>query len=147
MAARVTSFRRAALPEDTLFDRVVLDADERHLRRKRITLEGGNDVLIDFAEPVKLQHGDRLVLEDGRVAEVVAADEDLMEVRGHDAQHLAQIAWHIGNRHLAAQIGDDRILIRQDVVIARMLEGLGAAVKPVRERFTPEHGAYHAHGH
>jgi urease accessory protein len=55
-------------------------------------------------------------------------------------------AWHIGNRHLEAQIEATRILIRRDHVIAKMLEQLGAQVTDVRETFTPEHGAY-AHGH
>jgi urease accessory protein len=68
-------------------------------------------------------------------------------VRGRDRGHLVKLAWHIGNRHLPAQIEETRILIRRDGVIARMLEGLGATVRPVTEPFAPEHGAYHAHDH
>jgi len=147
MAARVTSFRRAEPLSAEPFDIVVLDADERHLRRKRITLAHGEHVLIDFASAVQLAHGDRLVLEDGREAEVVAADEALMEVRGRDPRHLLQLAWHIGNRHLPAEIGQDRILLRRDPVIRRMLEGLGADIREVTGPFQPEHGAYHAHPH
>ena len=40
--------------------------------------------------------------------------------------HLAELAWHIGNRHLAAAIEAERILILRDHVIRAMLEGLGA---------------------
>ncbi len=105
---------------------VVLDAEERHIRRKLITLRHGAEVLVDFEQPVKLEHGDRLVLEDGRLAEVIAAEEELMEVKGRDAAHLNRLAWHIGNRHLAAQIEAGRILIRRDQVIAVMLMNLGA---------------------
>ena len=147
MTLRATSFRRAASLGDTPFDIVVLDADARHLRRKLLTLEHGDEVLVDFEKAVQLAHGDRLVLDDGRVAEVIAAEEDLMEVKGRDAVHLDKLAWHIGNRHLPAQIEPDRILVRRDAVIARMLEGLGAAVVNVTEPFHPEHGAYHSHGH
>ncbi len=147
MTLRVTSFRRAEPLSETPFDIVVLDADERHVRRKLITLQHGDEVLVDFERAVKLEHGDRLVLEDGRVAEVIAAEEDLIEIRGRDAAHLTQLAWHIGNRHLAAQIEDTRILIRRDRVIALMLQNLGATVAEVRELFEPEHGAYHSHEH
>jgi urease accessory protein len=70
-----------------------------------------------------------------------------MEVRGRDGLHLMQLCWHVGNRHLEAQIEKDRILLRQDHVISAMLEGLGASVRQVKETFTPEHGAYHGHGH
>ena len=147
MVTRATSFRRAESLGDAPFDIVVLDADERHIRRKRITLAHGEDILIDFDRPVHLAQGDRLVLEDGRVAEVVAAPEELMEVRARDQRHLVELAWHIGNRHLPAQICNDRILLRRDRIIRSMLEHLGATVSDVTEPFTPEHGAYHAHDH
>ena len=147
MALRATSFRRAEPLVDEPFGIVVLDADERHIRRKRIMLANGEDILVDFEKPVHLEQGDLLVLEDGRVAEVVAAPEELMEVCAHDAQHLVTLAWHIGNRHLPAQIDGARILLRRDRIIRVMLEQLGATVSDVTEPFTPAHGAYHAHEH
>ena len=147
MTLRATSFRRAESLSDEPFDIVVLDADERHIRRKRITLANGEDILVDFEKPVHLEQGDRLVLEDGRVAKVVAAEEELMEVTARDPQHLVELAWHIGNRHLPAQIGEARILLRRDRIIRAMLEQLGATVRDVTEPFTPAHGAYHAHQH
>jgi urease accessory protein len=147
MALKAVSYRRATSLGEHPFDIVVLDADERHIRRKLITLQHGDQVLVDFDKAVKLEHGDRLVLEDGRVAEVIAAEEDLMEVRGRDREHLVKLAWTIGNRHLPAQIERERVLIRSDAVIARMLEGLGATIARVREPFAPEHGAYHSHEH
>lgn len=147
MTLRVTTFRRAEALDDMPFDIVVLDADARHIRRKRITLQHGDEVFIDFEKAVKLEHGDRLVLEDGRVAKVVAAPEELMEVRARDARHLTELAWHIGNRHLAAEIGEHRILLRRDRIIRGMLEQLGATVYDVIEPFTPAHGAYHHHEH
>ena len=147
MALRAISFRRAEPLGEEPFGIVVLDADERHIRRKRITLANGEDILVDFEKPVHLEQGDLLVLEDGRVAEIVAAPEELMEVRARDAQHLVTLAWHIGNRHLAAQIDANRILLRRDRIIRSMLEQLGAKVSDVTEPFTPAHGAYHAHEH
>jgi urease accessory protein len=127
------------------FDRVVMTAQERHIRRKLITLQHGEEVLVDFPLTVMLKHGDILVLEDGRVAEVIAAQEELMEVRARDATHLTLLAWHIGNRHLDAQIEPERLLLRRDKVIAVMLEHQGAVVRNVVEIFSPEHGAYHGH--
>ncbi len=144
---RVTSFRRAETLGETPFDIVVMDADERHIRRKRITLQHGDEVFVDFEKPVKLEHGDKLVLEDGRMAEVIAAEEDLMEIRARSIEHLIQLAWHIGNRHLPAQIEETRILIRRDRIIRHMLETLGATITDVSEPFHPEHGAYHGHEH
>ena len=136
-------------PGPAPFDIVVLAHDERHLRRKMLTLSHGDQLLVDLPEPVMLAHGDRLVLDDGRHAEVIAAEEALLEVRACDAEALLALAWHIGNRHLPAQIEPDRILIEHDHVIEAMLRGLGASVREVREPFQPVRGAYqgHAHGH
>lgn len=133
----------AAVP----FDIVSLPHDERHLRRRVIELAHGDKVLVDLPEPVVLGERDLLVLDDGRTVEVFATDEPLYEIVGRDAVHVTQLAWHIGNRHLAADISATRILILRDHVIKAMLEGLGATVVEVVEAFHPVHGAYSGHGH
>jgi urease accessory protein len=104
----------------------------------------GEEVLVDFPEAVTLDHYGGLLLEDGRVVEVVAAPEPLLEILPKGGEHLAQIAWHIGNRHMAAQIEKKRILVPRDHVAKAMLQGLGAEVRDVTEPFIPMQGAYHA---
>lgn len=127
------------------FDIVVLDHEARHIRRRVIELQHGDEVLVDLAQPAVLVHGDRLVLDDGREVEVIAAEEDLLEVRAADATALMEIAWHFGNRHTPAQIEQDRILVARDHVLADMLIGLGATICEVSEPFEPVRGAYHRH--
>jgi urease accessory protein len=127
--------------------RAVLPHDERHLRRRAIELADGSKVLVDLPEPVALNDGDRLVLEDGGHIEIIAAPEEVYDIRARDAVHLTELAWHIGNRHLAASIEPNRILILRDHVIKAMLEGLGATVTEVSEPFSPVRGAYSGHGH
>jgi urease accessory protein len=127
----------------------VLQHDERHLRRKAINLTNGSKVLVDFPEPVVLVAGDELVLDNGAVVLIVAAEEPLFEITARSNVHLAELAWHIGNRHLPADIATDRILILRDHVIKAMLEGLGATVHEIVAPFNPVRGAYagHAHAH
>lgn len=126
--------------------RAVLAHDERHLRRRAIELADGSKVLVNLPEPVALNDGDRLVLEDGRHIEILAAPEEVYDIRARDGVHLTELAWHIGNRHLAAGIEADRIVILRDHVIKAMLEGLGATVREVSEPFKPVRGAYSGHG-
>ena len=128
-------------------DLVTLDYEARFLRRKVLHTVQNLPVLVDLAETVSLDHGDCFVLEDGSLVEVIAAEEALIEVRGAD---LIRLAWHIGNRHTPCQIEEDRLLIRQDAVMADMLGRLGAYVAEVSEPFIPEGGAYglgRTHGH
>lgn len=149
---RAASFIRAAGvlgdPNRPLpFDLAVLTSEERHLRRKTIELVHGERLLVDFPEPVVLDHQDVLVLDDGRHVEIIAAEEELYEIRAAGPVQLTELAWHIGNRHLAAQIEEHRILILPDPVIKAMLEGLGALVTDTVEIFSPVRGAYSGHGH
>lgn len=144
---RVTSYLPAGTPSDPPVGIVILPHDLRHLRRKVLHLETGDMVMLDLKEPVLFAHGDRLQLENGDMIEIHAAPEKLFEIRARDRLHLIELAWHLGNRHLGAQIEEERILILRDHVIRAMLEGLGATVKDVEEPFQPARGAYHGHGH
>ncbi len=131
-------------------DHVTLDYDGRHRRRIVLTADHGTRFLLDLPRSRLLPGGARLKLEDGRLIEVVARREPLLEIRAAPGATLPRLAWHIGNRHLTAQVEADRILIRRDHVIAAMLRGLGASVREIEAPFDPEGGAYgdaHAHPH
>jgi urease accessory protein len=128
-------------------DSVVLTFEDRRRRRGVITTVGGLEVLVDLAEAPALAHGDAYVLEDGRLIEIVAEAEPLLEVKGRDGLHQMRLAWHLGNRHLETEIGPKWLRIRQDHVIADMLRGLGAKVVEIEGPFQPEGGAYHHQTH
>src|SRR6516165_1362674 len=135
---------------ETPADTVVLDFDDRHRRRMAMTGTRGLEFLLDLENAVALRGGDALVLEDGRLIEVVAAAEPLVEIKGSDPHHLIRVAWHLGNRHLPTQIMAKSLRIRRDHVIEAMVKGLGARVIEIEAPFDPEGGAYaeaHAHGH
>lgn len=143
---RVTAHVPAAKAKGVPFDTITLAHDERRLRRKLLTLPKAGEIYLDFADTITLDHGDRLLLEDGRLIAIQAANEPVYEIRGRDAAHIAKLAWHLGNRHLPAQIEKSRILIRRDPIIRDMLIGLGASILETSDHFSPEHGAYHGHG-
>ncbi len=123
-------------------DSVVLDFDDRHRRRMAMTGTRGLEFLLDLEAATALRGGDALVLEDGRLIEVVAAPEPLIEVRSNDPAHLLRLAWHLGNRHLPTQITARGLRIRRDHVIEEMARGLGAKVLAIEAPFDPEGGAY-----
>lgn len=120
-------------------DLVTLDYEERFLRRKVLKTVHGDAFLVDLPETMSLDQGDCFVLGDDTLIEVIAAEEDLLEIRASD---LIRLAWHIGNRHTPCQIGTDHLAIRHDHVIEAMLAHLGATLTPVTGPFRPEGGAY-----
>jgi urease accessory protein len=133
---------------------VTLIYADRCRRRVRLMDDAGAPFLLDLARPARLADGDGLVLADGTVIRVIAKPEPLLEAIAIDARHLARLAWHIGNRHVAAEIVDQtRLRIAHDSVLEQMLRGLGAETRTVTAPFHPEGGAYaslatgHPHGH
>jgi len=137
--------------KDNAIDTVVLDYDDRHRRRTSMSGVRGLEFLLDLPEAVMLRGGDALRLEDGRIVEVVAAPEALLEIKAADAHEMIRVAWHLGNRHLPTQISGTKLRIRADHVIAEMVKGLGAKVIEIEAPFDPEGGAYaqsvQTHGH
>lgn len=149
---RATGHGRKGRSGNRTIGTLVLPHDERALRRKLVTLDDGRDVLVDLPKTVMLGTGDLLILETGESIEINAANEPLYKITGRDELHLAQLCWHIGNRHLPCEIVEEsgrptHILINQDKVLADMLRGLGATLTEIVAPFSPLRGAYGDHGH
>lgn len=127
---------------------VELTFDQRERSRVRVALASGEEIGIQLKIGTMLSHGDKLALDDGRIAEVIAADESLHEVRAGSSARLARIAYHVGNRHVPLQVESEYLLLLPDHVLRAMVEGLGGTVHEVRRGFQPESGAYgHSHVH
>ncbi|HEY3809402.1 MAG TPA: urease accessory protein UreE [Steroidobacteraceae bacterium] len=126
---------------------LVLPFELRSRSRFRAQLAGGEEVGVLLARGQILRGGDLLLADDGRVVEVAAAPEWVSTVRASDARLLARAAYHLGNRHVALQVGEGWLRYSHDHVLDDMVRGLGA--EPVAEQapFEPEAGAYHGEGH
>jgi urease accessory protein len=146
MPYRSTEILSPGPTDKTPLHTIALAHDQRHLRRKLLHLDNDDVVMLDLKEPVMLADGDLLVLDTGDYVRIAAIEEPLYDIRARGPLHLIELAWHLGNRHLPAEIRQDRILILRDPVIKVMLEGLGATVSEVTEPFQPMRGAYHGSG-
>lgn len=145
---RATSIiRRNAVDQDRIVDVITLDHGDRHRRRIVLNADGGTTFLLDLDKADVLEDGDAIRLESGWLVAVKAAPERLIEVRTDDPLELLTLAWHIGNRHVPAEIARDAIYIAYDHVLLDMLQGLGANTAIVERPFQPVRGAYHHHEH
>ncbi len=124
---------------------LTLTYEDRHRRRRNFATDTGESVVLDLPQATMLRHGDALALDDGGFVAISAAPEELIEIAA-EPELLTRLAWHLGNRHLAVEFRDGRIIARDDHVIAAMLEGLGAGVRRFRGPFNPEGGAYAREG-
>ena len=132
-----------------LADTVILDYAQRSSAQKiSVTGVKGGVFEIDLHEPARLRTDDLLLLDDGGLVEVVAAPESLIEARAMDVAALSRLAWHLGDRHVPAQILPNRIRARRDAAVEDLLKALGAKTALLEAPFEPEGGAYaSSHGH
>ncbi|QRG05266.1 urease accessory protein UreE [Xanthobacter dioxanivorans] len=145
--------RRPAVRAEKVADEITLDHLARHRRRFAMTGDGGTAFLLDLDKATVLDDGDAVKLEDGRLVRIKAAPEELVEVTTVNPLRLMKVAWHLGNRHVPAEITESAVYFVDDHVLTEMVRGLGAAVTKVVRPFRPEKGAYEAaeahggHGH
>jgi urease accessory protein len=125
---------------------LLLPFESRCKSRLRTRLASGEEVGLFLERGRLLRGGDRLLAKDGRVVEVVAAAEALMEAQSVDPVQLARAAYHLGNRHVAVQVLPGSLRFARDHVLGEMVRGLGLPVQEVEAPFEPEAGAYGAHG-
>ena len=141
-------------------DTVILDYAHRSAQQTAVTGVKGTAFTIDLHAPGRLRTDDLLELEDGRLIEVVAAPEPLIEARATDVAALARLAWHLGDRHIPVQVLPNRIRAQRDPAVEALLTSLGVKLAQIEAPFEPEGGAYaqapaqghhehdhHGHGH
>lgn len=139
-------------------EKLVLPFDTRCKSRLRTTLASGEECGLFLERGCVLRGGDKLLANDGRIVEVVAAPEPLMEAAVEENSGnpvlIAKAAYHLGNRHVAVHLLPGRLRFGADHVLGEMVRGLGLKVVEIDAPFEPESGAYghagthggHAHG-
>ncbi|MDR4516524.1 MAG: urease accessory protein UreE [Nitrosomonas sp.] len=132
---------------DSIYAQLVLPYELRENSRLRTALASGEEVAIFTQRGTVLRNNDLLSSDDGRVVQIVSANEPTYRITCNTPQDLLRCAFHLGNRHTMTQVADGFLRINQDSVLKEMLEGLGATVVEEDAQFEPESGAYSAGGH
>jgi urease accessory protein len=123
--------------------KLVLAFELRQKSRLRARAESGEEIALNLPRGRVLRGGDRVRANDGREVEIVAAPEKLAHI---ESAELARVAYHLGNRHVALEVGTGYLRIAEDHVLEEMARKLGARVTHVEAPFEPEAGAY-SHQH
>lgn len=135
---------------------LTLPFERRARSRQRVLLDEGGEVLLMLPRGTVLRDGDVLGSTAGdqiRPVVVRAADETVSVAASADPGLLLRAAYHLGNRHVALQIGAGWLRYLADPVLDELCRGLGLAVAAASLPFEPEAGAYagggqgHSHGH
>ncbi len=139
--------RKGLWPESQAEASVTLDFEARHSRRAAVTTDRGEQILLNLPNPEIMAEGDGLRLGDGRWVAVRAAAEPVVEVRHHDPRQLLRLAWHLGNRHVPAEIRSPALLrILPDPAVEQVLARAGAQLTKLEAPFHAEQGIHEHRG-
>lgn len=115
-----------------------------------------DDIYLELPRGTVLHHGDCLG-GDGhpQVLKIVAKPEPVLTVRAaidltadapvQASLQLMRAAYHLGNRHVALEVGPDYLRLAPDSVLESMVHQLGMRVTAETVPFQPETGAYGHH--
>ena len=126
---------------------LTLPFEHRQKSRLRARLDDGREVALALPRGSVLRHGDLLRAESGVVIEVRAAPEEVSTAFARDPVQLARACYHLGNRHVALQIGVTWVRYLHDHVLDDLVAALGLAVYLEITPFEPEAGVYQGHAH
>jgi len=137
--------------EHEIYDTLTLSFDQRVKSRLKVMLDKGEAAGLFLPRASQLLDGTQIRAETGEVVEIRAATEPVSTAHVKDPLLMARACYHLGNRHLALQIGEGFLRYQHDHVLDDMLRGLGLSVISEQAPFQPEAGAYgsnsHAHEH
>lgn len=146
--ARATAIvRKPAVKAERVADRIALDHEARERTVGALTGERGVTFEVRLDREAVLNDGDAFKLEDGRLVEIRAAPEDLLEIRAENPARLMGLAWQLGGWHAPAEIGADAIYVPEHAALAELARGQGCTATPVRRPFSPARAAGHDCGH
>lgn len=135
---------------------LTLPFELRQKSRLRVTLDDGREAGLLLSRGQVLRGGDCLRADDGTVASIRAAEEQVTTVTHDNPNELARAAYHLGNRHVVLQVGEGWLRYLTDHVLDEMVASLGMITRQELAPFEPESGAYdqghghshsHSHGH
>ncbi len=124
---------------------LTLAYDLRKKARIKTKLDNGDEVGIMLPRGLVLRGGDGLQSNDGVIAKVIAAAEEVSVASSNNQLLLAKAAYHLGNRHMPLQIEEGCLSYQKDHVLDDMVANLGLTVSHELRAFEPESGAYHSH--
>jgi urease accessory protein len=146
MSRAIAILRAGQTRNGDVIDTLLLDYEQRRALAGALTGLKGTPVEIALPD-ARLATDDCLILEDGTLVEVVARPEPLIEARAANVADMARLAWHLGDRHIPAELHERRLRVRRDPAVEKLLESLGAKLLAIEAPFEPEGGAYAGGGH
>ncbi len=116
-------------------------------------LDSGEEVKVSLSDGGVLHGGDLGVASDGRVIQIEAAPETVVQASFSDRAALARAAFYLGSEHVLAQIGEGSLCFAPNDEAEKQLTRLGGTLSRIEAVLEPDPQTYaashshHHHGH
>jgi urease accessory protein len=132
---------------EAVSDTLTLSFEDRSKGRLKTTTDSGAEAGLFLERGQILHEGDVLQTECGKLVGVRNAPEEVVTASAEDWGVFARACYHLGNRHVALEIGEKRLRFQPDHVLEELARLLGLQTRAEVAPFTPEQGAYAGMGH
>ena len=122
---------------------LTLPFESRRKSRQRARLDDGREIALLLPRGSVLRQDDVLRADDGLLIKVNAALEEVSTAFSNSPLLLARAAYHLGNRHVALEVGHTWLRYLHDHVLDDLVREMGLSLFSERAPFEPEGGAYH----
>ena len=122
---------------------LTLCSDQRKILRGRKVSDCNTELILQLPREGKINDGDIFRTNQENIfIHVIAKKEKLFQISTNKSIDMLKVTYHLGNRHIAMEINDNYVFIKEDYVMRILLEKLGAEIKFVHKKFFPEDGAF-----
>ena len=122
---------------------LTLCSEQRKIHRGRKFSDCNKELFLQLPREGIINDGDIFRTNQENIfIHVIAKKEKLFQISTGKSIDMLKVSYHLGNRHIAMEINDNYVFIKEDYVIRILLEKLGAEIKLVHKKFFPEDGAF-----
>ena len=122
---------------------LTLCSDQRKILRGRKVSDCNTELILQLPREGKINDGDIFITNQENIfIHVIAKKEKLFQISTNKSIDMLKVSYHLGNRHIAMEINDNYLFIKEDYVMRNLLEKFGAEIKLVHKKFFTENGAF-----
>ena len=138
----VVDWLKSKRVKGTILNLTLCSAQRKILRGRKVS-DCNTELILQLPREGKINDGDIFRTNQENIfIHVIAKEEKLFQISTSKSIDMLKVSYHLGNRHIAMEINDNYVFIKEDYVMRILLEKLGAEIKLVHKKFFPEDGAF-----
>ena len=122
---------------------LTLCSEQRNILRGRKFSDCKKELLLQLPREGIINDGDILRTNQENIfIHVKAKIESLFQIYTSSTLEMLKISYHLGNRHIAIEINNNYLFVKENYIVKRLLKNFDTEIKIINKKFFPEIGAF-----